>query len=99
MSLLHTNSKLRKNRIGFYKKVNNFQYKETLKWRGKPKDAHVIFPSASPHDETTNTGAAKVILSLLVMFGILKKSESQNQDDKMDVKNLILVPNVNKAIL
>ena len=51
---------------------------ETWKWRGHPKEAHVIIPPASPHDETTNSGAAKVILSLLVMFGVLRKTDTGN---------------------
>ena len=67
MKRMNVNSKLRKNKIGFYGKVKLFQHNETIKWRGKVEAAHVIIPPVSPHDETTNIGAAKVILSLLVM--------------------------------
>lgn len=37
----------------------------------------------SPHDKTINTGAAKVILSLLLLYGILKINENEptNADD------------------
>jgi len=61
-----------KNKIGFYRKVKLFQHNDTIKWRGKVEPAHVVIPPVSPHDETTNIGAAKVILSLLVMYGILE---------------------------
>ena len=89
MKRLRINSKMRKN-PAFYQKVKKFQYVETLKWRGKPKEANVIVPPISPHDETTNTGAAKVILLLLVMYGILKNRVDENMTDTPDVANLRL---------
>ena len=91
MKCLQINSKLRKNRKGFYQKVKNFQYNETIKWRGKPREAHVIIPPVSPHDEITNTGAAKVILSLLTLFGILQSSD--NESDTPDKAQCRLAPN------
>ena len=36
------------------------------------KRSKIIIPPVSPEDETTNKGAAKVVLSLLVFFGILE---------------------------
>ena len=86
MKRLCIKSKLPKNRNGFYSKVKHFQFKETRKWRGQPKEVHVSIPPASPHNETTNSVAAKVILSLLVMFGVLKKMDTGNGsgDDNED---------------
>ena len=97
MKRLQINSKLRKNRKGFYQKVKHFQYNETIKWRGKPREAHVIIPPVSPHDETTNTGAAKVILSLLTLFGIL---ESSHDDcNSPDTANIRLAQNAKQQFL
>ena len=99
MRRLQINSKLRKNRTGFYNKVKTFQFKETVKWRGKPKEVHVIIPPVSPHDKMTKTGAAKVILSLLVMIGILIKADRTKQDGEPDINNLVLAPNAHKHFL
>ena len=99
MRQMKVNSKLRKNRGGFYKTVKNFQYNKTMKWRGIQKVAEVIIPPVSPHDETTNTGAAKLILSLLVMFGILKKSESSNENKQMNINTLELAPETKERYL
>ena len=41
-------------------------------WHGDKKGENLIIPPVSPEDETTNTGAAKVVLSFLVLFGILE---------------------------
>ena len=53
--------------------------------------AKVIIPLVSPHDETTNTGAAKVILLLLLLllllYGILKTN--QDQPTSTDNANLL----------
>ena len=101
MKRLRINSKLQKNRNGFYSKVKHFQFKETQKWRGQPKEAHVIIPPASPHGKTTNSGAAKVILSLLVMFGVLRKTDTGNGigDNHDKIKNLTLAPNAKERFL
>ena len=82
---------MRKNRA-FYQKVKHFQYKVTMKWRGAPNEVNVIIPPVSPHDETTNTGAAKIILSLFTIFGNLESTSTTNETagDIPDVINLRL---------
>ena len=83
MQRLRINLKMQKNQP-FYQQVKLFQHNETLKWRGTSNEANVIIPPVSPHDETTSTGAAKVILSLLTMFGILDSSNATNDVDHHD---------------
>ena len=39
---------------------------------GIKKEQKLIIPTVSPEDETTNKGAAKVMLSLLILFGIIE---------------------------
>ena len=70
--------------------------------KGKPKEAHVIIPPVSPHNKTTNSGAAKVILSLLTMFGLLKKTDTGNgsgDNSDAEIKNLVLAPNAKERVL
>ena len=100
MKRLRINLKIRKNRA-FYQKVKNFQYVETLKWRGKPKEANVIVPPISQHDETTNTGAAKIILLLLVMLCILESTNDceHAMDNMLKVTDLRLAHNAKKRFL
>ena len=76
MRLLKVNSRLHPNRSGFYQKVKWFQHNERIQWRGNVTAAQVIIPPISPHDETTNSGAEKVILSLLILYGILESNNA-----------------------
>jgi hypothetical protein len=55
-----------------YSMASSFQRKATELWRGLPNIASLLIPPVSPEDETTNIGAAKVVLSLLVLCGILQ---------------------------
>ena len=64
----------------FFSNCYKYQQRETLYWRPHPKKASVIVPPLMPHDETTNVAAAKVILSMLRMVGILK-CEDETSDD------------------
>ena len=91
MRRLQINLKMQKNR-SLYQKAKYFQHLETLKWRDKPKAAKVIIPPISPHDKTTKSGAAKVILSLLHMFGILQYKFEIDQEEETDIANMDLAP-------
>ena len=65
------------------------------------KRSKIIIPPVSPEDETTNKGAAKVVLSLLVFFGILEpisqEGATQNNITQLRLKegykgrNLVVV--------
>ena len=62
----------------------------------------MIIPPASPHDGITNSGAAKVILSLLMMFGLLKNMDignSSGDDHNNEIKNLVLAPGAKERFL
>ena len=76
-----------------------FQYNETIIWRGKPIEANVIFPPVSPHDETMNTGAAKGISSLLVLYGLLVLDGSGNGNEETNINQLRLAPNAHQRYL
>ena len=75
---LHVQQKLKKisyselNEESFAYKVRSFQNDATKCWRGNQKGENLIIPPVSPEDKTTNKGAANVVLSLLVLFGILE---------------------------
>ena len=92
MRRLQINSKIQKNRL-LYQKSKHFQHLETLKWRDKLKAAEVIIPPPiNPHNKTTKSGAAKVILSLLHMFGILQYKVEIGQEEETDIANMELAP-------
>ena len=66
----------------------------------------MIIPPVSPHNETTNSVAAKVILSLLVMFGVLRKTDNGNGNGngnsdsyEEQIQNLTLAPNARERFL
>jgi hypothetical protein len=61
---------------GFYHSATNFQRRSTRKWRKDPPRATVLAPPVSPDDETTTRGAGKVILSILLLFGLLEATDS-----------------------
>ena len=76
----------------FFSQCYNYQLRETKSWRPEVKKASVIVPPLMPHDETTNIGAAKVILTMLRMVGILKVSDDEFSDGESitDVRKLKL---------
>ena len=59
----------------FYSQAFTFQQRETFTWRGEVKKASVIIPPLSMQDETSNLGAAKVILTMLRLSGLLVKDK------------------------
>ena len=52
-------------------------YKFTDVWRGLVEPVKLLIPPVSPDNETTNKGAANVIMSLLLMHGVLKATSNQ----------------------
>jgi hypothetical protein len=61
---------------GFYNCATLFQRRSTRKWHHDPSRATVLAPPVSPDDETTTRGAGKVILSILLLFGLLVPTDS-----------------------
>ena len=56
----------------FYKAMGLFQHNSTNSWLGNISKYSLIVLPISREDETTNKGAAKVILSLIALFGIME---------------------------
>ena len=52
-------------------------YKFTDVWRGEVAPAKLLIPPVSLDNETTNKGAANVIISLLLMHGVLEATSNQ----------------------
>jgi hypothetical protein len=90
MQAIDAVGKLERNRIkvnnelkSFYAKVTDFQRETTEIWRGCPSQTELLLPPVSPEDETTNIGAAKVVLSLLVLYGILEYTGSDGVEGNL----------------
>eukprot|EP00957_Ditylum_brightwellii_P168079 12795314-Ditylum_brightwellii.AAC.1 len=49
-----------------------FQHNTTKIWMGERNKCSMLIPPISREDETTKKGVAKVILSLLALFGIIE---------------------------
>ena len=67
----------------------SFQHDATKFWRGDKKGAKLIIPPVSPEDKKVNKGASKVVLYLLVLFGILEPI-SQEGAKKNNITHLQL---------
>jgi hypothetical protein len=65
-----------RSRNGFYHRATGFQRRSTVKWQKNPPRVTVLAPPVSPDDETTTRGAGKVILSILLLFGLLVPTDS-----------------------
>jgi hypothetical protein len=61
---------------GFYHRATHFQQGSTRKWWHDPPWATVLAPPVSPDDKTTTWGAGKVMLSILLRFGLLVPTNS-----------------------
>jgi hypothetical protein len=61
---------------GFYHCATPFQRRSTCKWRHDPPRATVLAPPVSPDNKTTTWGAGKVILSILLLFGLWIPTDS-----------------------
>ena len=68
----------------------SFQHDATKFWRGDKKGAKLIIPPVNTEDKTKNKGASKVVLSLMVLFGVLEpisqKGETQNNITQLQLK-------------
>ena len=51
-------------------------------------DARALIPPVSPEDETTNVGAAKNVLSLLLLYGILVATDATGTEGNIKSINL-----------
>jgi hypothetical protein len=60
----------------FYHHATRFQQLATHKWQKDPPRATVLSPPVSPDAKTTTHGAGKVILSILLLFGLLIPTDS-----------------------
>ena len=70
-------TKLEGEEYSYYKTtMREFPHRATLKWRGETPKASILVQPLSKMDETTNRGAAVVIISQLIMNGILKYVEN-----------------------
>ena len=56
----------------FYTVMSLFQHNTAKLWMGDCKKCSLLVPPISKEDAMTNKGAAKVILSLLALFGIME---------------------------
>ena len=68
----------------------SFQHDATKCWFCYQEGEKLILPTVSPEDETTNKVAAKFVLSLLVLFGILEpisqEGATQNKITELRLK-------------
>ena len=81
----------------FYSHAATFQFRATELWRGEATKTSLLMPPVSPEDETTNLGAAKVVLSLLVLFGILELQSNEGAEG--NVRGIRLADGYDKRYL
>ena len=62
--------------MSFYKYMHEFPRRATTRWRGETEKVAILVQPLSKMDETTNKGAAIVVISQLIMFGILKPTNN-----------------------
>ena len=72
----------------FYSRACSFQDDVTRTWRGTPPRVSMLVPPVSVEDKTTNKGSGKVIIGLLVLFGILKATASDALEGKISSLSL-----------
>ena len=70
----------------FYSQAFTYQRRETHIWRGDVKKASVIIPPLSAQNETTNLGAAKVVLTMLRLCGLLVPQRSNGENTRDESK-------------
>ena len=81
----------------FYTGMGLFRHHTTKLWIGDRKKCASLVPPTRQEDETTNKGAAKVILSLLALFGILEGQTFEGEHGS--VRELELAENFWKRYL
>ena len=105
MERLQLPTLLKRNKFGivpemgrsFYTGMGLFQHNITKLWMRDQKKCALLLPPISQEDETTNKGAAKVILSLLALFGIMEGQTYEGEHGC--VKELELAENYQKRYL
>ena len=75
----------------WYHHLLKIKYEHPKVWRGTLPAAKLLIPPVSPEDETTNKGAANVVMSLLLLHGIVKAVDSDGANG--DVSKMRLAPN------
>ena len=60
----------------FYHHIWKQLYKFTNVWPGEVGPVKLLIPPVSPDNETTNKGAANVIMSLLLMHGVIEATSN-----------------------
>ena len=81
----------------WYHHLRKLQYKYTSIWRGNVPAVQMLIPPVSPENETTNIGAANVIMSLLLLHGVIVASTRDGTDG--DVKCLNLARDYQKRFI
>ena len=81
----------------FYTGMGLFQHNTTKLWMGDRKKRSLLVPPISKEDETMNKGAAKVILLLLALFGIMEGQSYEGEHGS--VRELELAVNYKKRYL
>ena len=81
----------------FYTGMGLFQHNTTKRLMGDRKKCPLLIPPISKEDETMNKGAAKVILSLLALFGIMEGQSYEGEHG--NVRELELAVNYKKRYL
>ena len=72
----------------FYHHILKSLYKFPDVWRGTLPPAKMLIPPVSPENETTNRGAANVVMSLLLYHGVVEPTDNNGANG--DVKSIQL---------
>ena len=67
----------------FYHHLWKQLYKFTSIWRGDVGPVKLLIPLVSPDNETTNKGAANMIMSLLLMHGVLEATSNEGANGNL----------------
>ena len=84
-------------RRSFYTGMGLFQHNTTKLWMGDRPKCSLLVPPISQEDEKTNKGAAKVILSLMALFGIMEGQTYEGEHGS--VRELELAEKFQKSYL
>ena len=76
-------------RRSFYTGMSLFQHNTTKLWMGERPKCSLQVPPISQENETMNKGAAKVILSLMALFGII---EGQTYEGEHGSVSCVVLP-------
>jgi hypothetical protein len=65
------------NECTWYHSLLKHHHEHPTIWRGTPQPVKFLLPPVSPENETTNRGAANVVMSLLLLQGIIVPTDSE----------------------